>query len=290
MNFIKKIFKYIPGIRWFLDIRRELSLIRFQVTQQTRIQQQLYRQTLRKSRIEEGMSFPAVYEHQTFSQNGEDGILREILRRMKKDKGWYVEIGSGDGLENNTRLLLETGWEGVWIDGSKGCCSLASKVNKKFVENGKLKIRNSLVTAENINELLTEMEVPPHIDVLSLDVDLNTYHVWEKLEETSPSVAIIEYNGFFPADSDWVAEYDPNGWWDGGFNMGSALKPLEELSRKKGYRLIGCDLSGANAFFIREELAEVHFPTNPGTNQLFEPAQPFLLNNPEHRTDLSELV
>lgn len=287
MNLVKKVIKSFPGIRWFLDIRRVLSLIRFQVTQQTRIQQQLYRQTLRQSRIEEGMSFPAAYEHQTFSQNGEDGILREILRRMKKDRGRFVEIGSGDGLENNTRLLLETGWEGVWIDGNEGCCSLAGKVNKKFVENGKLKIRNSLVTTENVNQLMTELEVPHDIDVLSLDVDLNTYHVWEKLKETSPSVAIIEYNGFFPADSDWIAEHDPSGWWDGGFNMGAALRPLEELSRKKGYRLIGCDLSGANAFFIREDLAEVHFPTTPGVNQLFEPAQPFLLNNPEHRTDLS---
>jgi hypothetical protein len=287
MNCIKKIFKAVPGIRWFLDIRRELSLIRFQATQQTRIQQQLYRLTLCKTRIEEGMSFPAAYEHQTFSQNGEDGILREILRRMKKDRGWFVEIGSGDGLENNTRLLLKTGWEGVWIDGSEGCCSLAGKVNKKFIENGKLKIRNSLVTAENVNQLMTDLKVPQNIDVLSLDVDLNTYHVWEKLEETSPAVAIIEYNGFFPADSDWVAEYDPSGWWDGGFNMGAALKPLDELSRKKGYRLIGCDLSGANAFFIREELAKVHFPDTQDVNKLFEPAQPFLLNNPEHRTDLS---
>jgi hypothetical protein len=233
------------------------------------------------------MSFPAAYEHQTFSQNGEDGILREILRRMKKEKGSFLEIGSGDGLENNTRLLLETGWEGVWIDGSEGCCSLAGKVNKKFIENGKLKIRNSLVTAENINQLMTDLKVPQNIDVLSLDVDLNTYHVWEKLEETSAQIAIIEYNGFFPADSDWVAEYDPSGWWDGGFNMGAALKPLDELSREKGYRLIGCDLSGANAFFIREELAKVHFPDTQDVNKLFEPAQPFLLNNPEHRTDLS---
>jgi hypothetical protein len=236
------------------------------------------------------MSFPTVYEHQTFSQNGEDGILREILRRIEKENGWFVEIGSGDGLENNTRLLLETGWEGVWIDGSNGCCSLARQANQKFVENRKLKICNSLVTAENVNDILIEMEVPPQIDVLSLDVDLNTYHVWEKLEKASPLVAIIEYNGFFPADSDWIAEYNPCGWWDGGFNMGAALKPLEELSRKKGYRLIGCDLSGANAFFIREDLAEIHFPTDRGVNEMFELAKPFLLNNPEHRNDLSDLV
>jgi hypothetical protein len=116
---------------------------------------------------------------------------------VKIEKGFFVEIGSGDGLENNSRLLLETGWKGVWIDGSEDCCSLASKVNKKFLENGKLKIRNSLVTAENVNHLLTELKVPSNIDVLSLDVDLNTYHVWGKLEETSAQIAIIEYNGFF---------------------------------------------------------------------------------------------
>ena len=287
MNCIKKLFKSVPGIRWFLDVRRELALIKFQVSQQTRIQQQLYRQALCKARIQEGIAFPAAFEHQTFSQNGEDGILREILRRMKKEKGSFVEIGSGDGRENNTRLLLETGWEGVWIDGSERRCSLAGKVNKKFIENGKLKIRNSLVNVENVNQLMTDLKVPQNIDVLSLDVDLNTYHVWEKLEETSAQIAIIEYNGYFPAESDWVAEYDPDGWWDGGFNMGAALKPLDELSRKKGYRLIGCDLSGANAFFIKKDLAKVHFPDTQNINKLFEPAQPFLLNNPEHRTDLS---
>ena len=224
-------------------------------------------------------------ECKVFSQNGEDGILREILRRIKIQKGFFVEIGSGDGLENNTRLLLETGWEGVWIDGSEDCCSLAGKVNQKFVDNGKIKIRNSLVTAENVNQLMSNLNVPKVIDVLSLDVDLNTYHVWEKLDKTSAKVAIVEYNGFFPADSDWIAEYDPNGWWDGGFNMGAALKPLKELGRKKGYRLVGCDLSGANAFFVQEELANSHFPDTPNLNILFEPAQPFLLNNPEHRTD-----
>ena len=286
MNFIKKIFKRVPGISWFLDIRRELSLIRFQTTQQTRIQQQFYRQVLRKTRIKEGMVFPAAYEHQTFSQNGEDGILSEILKRINREKGSSVEIGSSDGLENNTRLLLETGWKGVWIDGSVACCNVAKKNNQKSIQAGKLKIRNSVVTAENINELLTEMKVPENVDVLSLDVDLNTYHVWEKLNKASPLVAIIEYNGFFPSNSNWVAEYDPNKWWDGSFNMGAALKPMEELSKKKGYRLIGCDLSGANAFFIREELAALHFPDSPAIDKLFEPAQPFLLNNPEHRTDI----
>ena len=89
MNFIKRLLKCLPGISWLLDLRKELSLIRFQATQQTRIQQQLYRQILRKARMQEGYPFPAAYEHQTFSQNGEDGILREILRRIKIEKGFF---------------------------------------------------------------------------------------------------------------------------------------------------------------------------------------------------------
>ena len=67
----KKIIRRIPGIKWLLDIRRELSLIRFQTTQQTRIHQQLYRETIRIIRLNEGIQFPVSYEHQTFSQNGE---------------------------------------------------------------------------------------------------------------------------------------------------------------------------------------------------------------------------
>ena len=283
----KKIIRRIPGIKWLLDIRRELSLIRFQTTQQTRIHQQLYRETIRIIRLNEGMQFPVSYEHQTFSQNGEDGILSEILKRIDLECGRFIEIGSGDGLENNTRLLLENGWEGLWIDGSQSCCSFANEANLKFIKNGQLKIINSFVTASNINQILKNMKVAEDIDVLSLDVDLNTYHVWEKIDVISPTIAIIEYNGFFPVQSNWIADYDEKGIWEGGFNMGSALKPLDELSQKKGYRLIGCDLSGTNAFFIKDELAQLHFSDKNNAEQLFESAKPFLLNNPEHRTDLS---
>lgn len=286
MNIIKNLLKTLPGVRWFLDMKKQLCMIRFQVTQQTRIQQQIYRQTLLSARLQEGKIFPAAYEHQTFSQNGEDGILREILRRLEIDTGRFIEIGSGDGLENNTRLLLETGWEGVWFDGSKECCAIASKANQKHLENKSLKIKQSLVTAENVNELILKMEVHPDTEVLSLDLDLNTYHIWEKIETINPLIAIIEYNGFMPADSKWIAEYNPHGYWNGDFNMGAALKPLDELGKKKGYKLIGCDLSGANAFFVLNDLADRHFPETPDAISLFEPAQPFLLNNPEHRRDL----
>src|SRR5216117_3899221 len=50
-----------------------------------------------------------------FSQNDEDGILLEILRRLGIDNGVFVELGVGTGLENNTLILLMSGWQGVWL-------------------------------------------------------------------------------------------------------------------------------------------------------------------------------
>jgi hypothetical protein len=69
MNIVKKIFKYVPGISWFIDTRRKLSLIKFQAAQQTRIQQQLYQPILCKARVEQGTTFPAAFVGQRFLLN-----------------------------------------------------------------------------------------------------------------------------------------------------------------------------------------------------------------------------
>jgi len=43
---------------------------------------------------------------QVTSQNGEDGIIHEIFRRIGSTDRVFAEIGVGDGNENNTAFLL----------------------------------------------------------------------------------------------------------------------------------------------------------------------------------------
>ena len=50
------------------------------------------------------------YELKVFSQNGEDGIIEEILSRIGVTIGYFVEFGAGNGLQNNTAYLLTKGW------------------------------------------------------------------------------------------------------------------------------------------------------------------------------------
>src|ERR1700679_3271322 len=54
----------------------------------------------------------APYGYKIYSQNDEDGIIREIFRRIGTTTKTFVEIGAGNGLENNTVSLLFEGWKG----------------------------------------------------------------------------------------------------------------------------------------------------------------------------------
>ena len=62
-------------------------------------------------------------ESKQWSQNGEDGLLAELVRRVgqeEREERTFVEIGAADGSENCTRALAEIGWHGVWVEGVGG--------------------------------------------------------------------------------------------------------------------------------------------------------------------------
>ena len=52
-----------------------------------------------------------------YSQNDEDGIIREIFGRIGTTNKIFLELGIGDGLENNTLALLFEDWKWLWIEG-----------------------------------------------------------------------------------------------------------------------------------------------------------------------------
>lgn len=54
-----------------------------------------------------------------FSQFDEDSITLEILNRIGLHKGFFVEFGVGNGLENNSIVLLASDWEGAWFGGQE---------------------------------------------------------------------------------------------------------------------------------------------------------------------------
>ncbi len=70
---------------------------------------------------------------------------------------------------------------------------------------------------------------------------------------------VVEYNASIPAVVDWKVNYDAQRTWDGSLNFGASLKAFEILGNRLGYKLVGCEFLGANAFFVREDLVEDKF-------------------------------
>jgi hypothetical protein len=193
-----------------------------------------------------------AFELRVFSQNGEDGVLAELLRRAGAGGGGFVEFGSGDGGECNTAFLaVVLGWPGVYIEPDPAAFAA---LERRHRANPRVRTVNAAVTAENVEALFEQAGVPAEPDVLSIDVDGNDYWIWRALERFRPRIVVIEYNGALDLLEERVAPYDAERRWDHSAGYGASLAALERLGAQKGYRLAHTELAGVNAFFVREDL------------------------------------
>lgn len=189
-----------------------------------------------------------------YSQHDEDGIIEEIFARIGETNKTFVEFGVGDGLENCTLYPLLKGWNGVWIEGGAISYVDACKNLSRWIEAGRLKIVNSFITAENIEELFAGAGVPAELDLLSIDIDNNDYWIWKAIQAYSPRVVAIEYNASFGPTWNAVIPYEPTNIWNLSNYYGASLKAIESLGRAKGYSLVGCNYTGVTAFLVRDDL------------------------------------
>lgn len=223
------------------------------------------------------------YEYQVYSQSGEDGILTEIFNRIGITDRFFVEFGVGNGLENNTTYLLIKGWNGLWIDANTQSIGYINEKFRSIIDAGRLVAKESFITAENIEEIFRQTNVPREFDVLSIDIDGNDYWVWEAIKNYQPRVVVIEYNALFPPDTPWVMAYQPLKRWGEDSYFGASLKSLETLGLYKGYRLVGCNLTGVNAFFVRSDLIDGKFCESYTAEAHYEPPRYYLIKTAGYR-------
>jgi hypothetical protein len=205
--------------------------------------------------------------YKNFSQFDEDGIINEIFNRIGTKTKTFVEIGIGNGLECNTHSLLYQGFSGVWIEGAANFVDDAKKRFQFVINNGQLKIMNEFVDVNNINKILEISGIKPEIDLLSLDIDGNDFHILRNITAISPRVIVLEYNAKYQSNIDWVMEYNSKHISDKTSYFGASLKAFENLMIKKGYNLVGCSVTGANAFFVRKDLISEEIFLPPFTSE-----------------------
>ncbi len=78
------------------------------------------------------------YAYKVFSENGEDGTLQEIFRRIGTTNKRFVEFGVSAGNQNNTHFLLYLGWSGLWMEANADCVKFIERVFAAALADGKL--------------------------------------------------------------------------------------------------------------------------------------------------------
>jgi hypothetical protein len=199
----------------------------------------------------------ADVEFSVFSQFGDDGIIQWLIHRLSGIDETFVEFGVEWYQEANTRfLLVNDNWRGLVMDGSKQNIDAIKRDEISWRHD--LQSKCAFVTAENIDQLLTEHGFAGEIGILHIDIDGNDYWVWRAVTAVQPSIAILEYNSVFGAERSITVPYDPKftrGRPYSNLYFGASLAALCDLGQSKGYDFIGSNSAGNNAFFVRSELS-----------------------------------
>jgi hypothetical protein len=194
-----------------------------------------------------------------FSQFEEDGLLLYIISLIDNVQPIFFEFGSDDGINSNSaNLHFHHDWTGLFIDANSKAIERGRYFFKKH-GNRKTKapvFLESLITRENINELILQGGLKGEIGLMSIDIDGNDYWVWEAIHAITPQVVIIETHNEFGL-YDIVVPYDPNYVYPGKHPdyHGASPVAMTNLAKSKGYRLVGCNELGFNFIFVRNGLA-----------------------------------
>jgi hypothetical protein len=192
------------------------------------------------------------YAHIIYSQNGEDGIIEEIFRRLNIENGFFVEFGSGDGIAiSNTRNLWQKGWSGAMIDSSLELVARL-KENYKGVDNV-LCLRYNVADGISNYGITFDQIAKKHfpereIDFLSIDIDGLDYLILKSLK-CRPKVICIECNLYWhPLFTHEVPEAIA------ARNLQQPLPVMIQIAREMGYEPVAMTI---NLFLVRRDLYEL---------------------------------
>ncbi len=196
-------------------------------------------------------------EFSVFSQFGEDGIINWLINRLPQVNKVFLEIGTEDYWESNTRFLLKNNnWKGYLIEASKEAVSKIKKQQIYWKHN--LKAIQSFIDKDNINELVSNNIIEKEIGLLSIDIDGNDYWVMKEISNLSPAIVICEFNSIYGDIHELTVPYDKNfsrsNKHYSNLYFGCSIRAIIKLMDKKNYTFIGTGSMGINAFFIKNEL------------------------------------
>jgi hypothetical protein len=190
------------------------------------------------------------YKSNTFSQNGEDGIIEELRKRLNIESGWVCEFGAWDGkhLSNTFKLIKDYNFNAVFIESES---ERYKDLLKTVSEYPSIIPINEFVSCNkedpnSLDKILSKTSVPEDFFLLSIDIDSFDYQVWKSVEKYNPILVVIEINSGIESNLE-------NHIHTPGKYQGTSFYPMLKLGEEKRYTYI-CHTG--NMIFMRNDYFE----------------------------------
>ena len=196
-------------------------------------------------------------EVKIFSQFGEDGIIDFLLYKLNLTNHIaFLEIGTGDYEEANTRFLCETrSCRGLLIDKIK---DLKFVQKRDFFWKNDIYFCQKTITPSNISSVINSYGFKNDCNLLSIDIDGNDFWVLKNIELSHVDIVVAEYNPLFGSNLSLTVPQDDN--FDRNrfkkIFYGASLTAIIELMQSKGFMFVGANSACNNAFFINKNKKE----------------------------------
>lgn len=206
---------------------------------------------------------PSTWEFSGFSQNGEDGVIDFLTRKIKSPNHYFIEIGASNGLENNSSwLAIGRKFNGLMVEGNAAASAWCSS----FMPLYNLGVESicSYVSKANVQELFGR-SLFRDPDVFSLDIDSLDYYVVQEIlkQGLRPKIVVVEYNSAYGPDQAVTVEYADNfdryRFHASGLYYGASVMAFRRLLESHGYRFITVEHNGVNAFFVDPDAFDQEF-------------------------------
>ena len=175
------------------------------------------------------------YKKNFYSQNGEDGVILEILKRLKlKSKNkWCCEFGAWDGIHgsNTFNLIKNQNYKAVYIEGNYKRYQELLDTKKKYKRiipfNKYVSYKSSSV--DSLDKILKKTKINKYFDILSIDIDSFDLAVWKSLKKFRPKIVVIEINSGIPPG---IKQMHGRG------KIGNSFTSTVEFAKKNKYQLV----------------------------------------------------
>jgi len=183
-----------------------------------------------------GAIIPNIKSSKFHSFHGEDKFIEEYLKR--NGRFMLVDIGCGDGfaMSNVARSIYNSDVKAILVEGN-GLKFAQLAVN--YAKNQNVTLIRSLVTPENVVDIISKSQLDNCKYILSLDIDSYDLYVAKRILETNPpDLMCLEWNPLFEPPIEFTVTPNYTIGWRGDWFWGASIETWNQMLNTFNFGII----------------------------------------------------